>query len=44
MYDYRLLITRIEIGHGCLIAKTDIKDAFRINPIHAADHRLLGVT
>ena len=33
-----------EIGQGCLVAKADIKDAFRIIPIHPADHRLLGMT
>ena len=26
-----------EIGPGCLVAKADIKDAFRIIPIHSAD-------
>ena len=33
-----------EIGQGCLMAKADIKDVFRIIPIHPADHRLLGMT
>ena len=33
-----------EIGPGCLVAKADIKDAFRIIPIHPADHRLLGMS
>ena len=32
------------IGPGCLIAKADIKDAFRIIPIHPEDYRLLGFT
>ena len=32
------------IGPGCLIAKADIKDAFRILPIHPDDHTLLGFT
>ena len=29
-------------GRGCLMAKTDIEDAFRIIPIHPLDHSLLG--
>ena len=31
------------IGRGCFIAKTDIKSAFRIIPIHPADYSLLGI-
>ena len=31
------------IGRGCFMAKTDIKSAFRIIPIHPADHSLLGM-
>jgi hypothetical protein len=33
-----------EIGPGCLVAKADIKDAFRIIPTHPADHRILGMS
>ena len=44
--SYELLdhcITIIQaIGPKCLIAKADIKDAFRIIPIHPDDYRLLG--
>lgn len=29
-------------GRGCLMAKTDIEDAFRIIPIHPSDYHLLG--
>ena len=32
------------IGEGCLVAKADIKDAFRIIPINPDFHRLLGFT
>ena len=31
------------IGPGCFMAKTDIKSAFRIIPIHPADYSLLGM-
>ena len=30
-------------GPGCFLAKTDIKSAFRIIPIHQKDHPLLGM-
>ena len=30
-------------GPGCFMAKTDIKSAFRIIPIHPSDHPLLGM-
>ena len=30
-------------GPGCFLAKTDIKSAFRIIPIHPKDHPLLGM-
>ena len=37
-------ITAIKaIGKGCFLAKTDIKSAFRIVPIHPADYSLLGM-
>ena len=37
-------ITAIKaIGEGCFLAKTDIKSAFRIIPIHPADYSLLGM-
>lgn len=32
------------IGHACYMAKTDIKSAFRIMPIHPEDYHLLGMT
>lgn len=32
------------IGRGCYLAKTDIKSAFRIIPIHPDDYHLLGMT
>ena len=32
------------IGPGCLIAKADTKEAFRIIPIHPDDYMLLGFT
>ena len=32
----------VEIGEGCLIAKADLQDAFRLVPIHPLDRRLLG--
>ena len=31
------------LGHGCFMAKTDVKSAFRIIPIHPADLSLLGM-
>ena len=31
-------------GAGCYMAKTDIKSAFRIIPIHQSDYHLLGMT
>ena len=31
-----------KLGHGCFMAKTDIKSAFRILPVHCLDHTLLG--
>jgi hypothetical protein len=30
------------LGRGCLLAKSDIKSAFRLIPIHPADFELLG--
>jgi hypothetical protein len=33
-----------KFGQGCLMAKTDIEDAFRIIPIHPSDYYLLGFT
>jgi hypothetical protein len=32
-----------KLGRGCLMAKTDIKSAFRVIPIHPVDHELLGI-
>jgi hypothetical protein len=31
-------------GHNCLMAKSDIEDAFRLLPIHPDDHHPLGFT
>ena len=31
------------VGHGCFMAKTDIKNAFRIIPIQPQDYNLLGI-
>lgn len=31
-----------QCGSGCFMAKTDIKSAFRIIPVHQLDHELLG--
>jgi len=31
------------LGHGCFMAKTDVKSTFRIIPIHPADYSLLGM-
>lgn len=30
------------LGNGCLLAKTDIKSAFRLLPVHPHDYHLLG--
>ena len=32
-----------QLGRGCFMAKTDVKSAFRIVPIHPADYSLLGM-
>jgi hypothetical protein len=44
--SYETLDTCVELilnlGPGALVAKCDLKDAFRIIPIHPADYRLLG--
>ena len=34
----------LSLGQGTLIAKADLKDAFRIVPIHPDDYKLLGFT
>ena len=31
------------LGHGCFMAKTDVKSSFRITPFHSADFSLLGM-
>lgn len=31
-----------ELGRGCFLAKTDIKSAFRLLPVHPEDYMLLG--
>lgn len=31
------------LGRNCLLAKTDVASAFRILPVHPADHELLGI-
>ena len=45
---YELLDHCVEIiqrlGKGCYISKADLKDAFRIMPIHPSNYRLLGFT
>ena len=30
------------LGVGCVLAKTDVRSAFRIVPIHPSDYHLLG--
>ena len=32
-----------QLGRGCFLAKTDVKSAFRILPLHPADYSLLGM-
>ena len=37
-------ITQIKlVGQGCFLGKTDVKNAFRIVPIHPLDYNLLGM-
>ena len=31
------------VGQGCYLSKTDIKNAFRIIPVHPGDYNLLGM-
>ena len=31
------------LGQGCLMAKLDLKEAYRAVPVHPADQRLVGV-
>ena len=31
------------LGRGCLLAKLDLKEAYRAVPVHPSDQRLLGV-
>ena len=31
------------LGGGCLLAKLDLKEAYRAVPVHPSDQRLLGV-
>ena len=31
------------LGKGCVLAKTDVRSAFRIIPVHPSDHPLLGL-
>ena len=33
----------MRLGRGALMAKIDIKSAFRLCPVHPADHHLLGM-
>ena len=33
----------VERGRGTLLAKVDIKSAYRIIPVHPEDHQLLGM-
>ena len=34
----------MRLGRGCLLAKTDIRNAFRLCPVHPDDYHLLGIT
>ena len=42
-YLKRLYCTIRTVGHGCFMAKTDIKNAFRIIPIQPQDYHFLGI-
>lgn len=33
-----------KLGRGCFIAKTDLRNAFRLVPVHPLDYELLGFT
>lgn len=33
-----------KLGRGCFIAKTDLRNAFRLVPVHPSDYELLGFT
>ena len=37
-----MLVLIKQLGCGCYLAKTDIKSAFRILPVHRDDYMLLG--
>ena len=41
IFDYVISLIQ-SIGYGCLMAKADIKDAFRLLPISPEDYKLLG--
>ena len=44
MLPYEMPFTYIKLaGPGFFLAKTDIKNAFRIIPIHPRDYHLLGI-
>ena len=32
-----------KLGRGCAMAKTDVRNAFRILPVHPSDYHLLGI-
>ena len=34
----------MRLGRGCLLAKTDIRNAFRLCPVYPDDYHLLGIT
>jgi len=41
--DHAVVIAR-SLGRGCLLAKLDLKEAYRAVPIHPSDQRLLAVS
>ena len=40
---YDAMDTVMQLGRGALMAKVDIKSAFRLCPVHLSDHHLLGM-
>ena len=40
---YDAMDTVMQLGRGALMAKVDIKSAFRLCPVHSSDHHLLGM-
>ena len=39
----QVAITALQLGKGCLLAKADIKAAYRLVPVHPLDRRWLGM-